>query len=802
MRFRVLSAFLVALLASACSDTSPVQPGGDADFGPVQPSFDIVDAGNGGLPGFWFLPPLAKQVSTEGVFDPDLQPSMEVCELTGNPRFTDAVCVPDMAPVKTFLAGSAEVGDDSYAFPWNTSPTGEMDPEKFYRIQIFLNGNRLGYLDINPQYPSGQSPGEDYEGLYAFRVGENLPVKVFITGDAPCAHTDDYVVQCAASAVIDGDGGILSLEMDGYAKLSVVLPQGALPGENHPPVILTIERINPALFSELNDGEECIPSFDAPLFGDCLRVTTDPEIDGSLDIPAVVEMCINPDAQGLPSGQDQALQIIRYDGGVWQGLPMVDASTCDFTQNTVGLVPVPEEGLLRYAALGINTVARFFGPEPLGAHGEIRLGGASSEFSRFRWGLPGQMTIESGDGQVIQQLENGSESYDVEVKVKVTDAGSEAEGETPAVPSQPIEGATVHFSNEVDVVTGDDGLATITWTVPNTPGEHTLTATALGLLATEVPDHGTLLSFTEATVTFTATVVGAPASYAQSPPADPPLTGENGETLSTPLVITVYDENGEPVSGWDVTWGTTCGGFECEPGSVSGDGQTGSDGSATATWTLSTTPGSNTATATVGNVTATWNARGICPFTVTVDGQMTSGEWACAEAANNFRKFFANISGGETEAWVYWQNNADSIYFAVKVLQSAKAKVNSLRFDFDNTPLDPDLAGPSADDDAIGYDADNDTFLDEYLGRSCVNKSQSGCGSPDDSVDGVGKMTNDGEYTVYELSHPLGGDENGEDFIRASGQSLGFYLTLRSGNGAQGNTQWPGFRSFHQIAIW
>jgi hypothetical protein len=133
----------------------------------------------------------------------------------------------------------------------------------------------------------------------------------------------------------------------------------------------------------------------------------------------------------------------------------------------------------------------------------------------------------------------------------------------------------------------------------------------------------------------------------------------------------------------------------------------------------------------------------------------------------------------------------------VKVLQSAKAKVNSLRLDFDNVWGN----GPSADDDAIGYDADLDTFFDEYLGDSCVNKGQSGCGSPDSSIDGDGAVTNDGENTVCELAHPLAGMP-GEDFIiRTSGESLGFYLTLRSGNGAQDNTQWPGFRIFREVAI-
>ncbi len=62
-------------------------------------------------------------------------------------------------------------------------------------------------------------------------------------------------------------------------------------------------------------------------------------------------------------------------------------------------------------------------------------------------------------------------------------------------------------------------------------------------------------------------------------------------------------------------------------------------------------------------------------------------------------------------------------------------------------------------------------------------------------------MGNDGSWTTYELRHPLGGDANGQDFIRSAGQPLGFFLTLRVGKGAQGNTQIPGFRDFLNVTI-
>ncbi len=823
MRARAIVVCLVAVLVAACTDEGLVRPVDDGVLTPNPPSFAIRDAGNnGGTPGFWFLPPLAKQVATEGTFDPNLMPGMEVCLLSGNPHPNNPVdCTGD--PVKTFEPGSADVGDGLYAFSWKTKRKGEMDSDEFYRIKIFLEEDDventrtvLGYLDVNPQNPSGESPGEDYPDLYAFRLGETLPVKVFLNPQARCALTEDYVTQCTASAVIDNEGAVVTLETEGWFTLSVVVPATALP-EGYPQVTLTMERIDSDLFFEVT-GERCIPIFDAPLFGDCLRVTTDPVIEDPLEPGALatIEMCIDPtvaDSLGLlkfDEEQDTRLQIIRFDGivgidGVWQGLPNVDATTCGPPSSSfAGLLPVPDEGLFRYAALGVNKVARFLGPEPVGAHGPIRLAGATSKFSRFRWGLPGQMTIVAGDGELIQQQEGPvPPNYPVTVTVQVVDAGSPFPESGDPLPPSGVKGATVHFSNGVDVVTADeedaDGLATTTWAVPSAPGDHTLTATALGLLDISVDDHGSQIDFTEATVTFTATVVGPPSQFEQSPDSLPPLTGTPGGTLTaTPLVITVFDENGLPVNGWDVVWDTDCGGFECDPGSVEGETpETGTDGSATGLWTLSTTPGSNTATATVGSVTATWYANGVC--IVTVDGTMAPGEWDCAVAVGDTGSFFANISGGETPAEVLWQNDGDNLYLAVKVQQSSLAKANSIRFDFDN-----EFDGPTAGDDAIAYDADSGEFSDEHLTQRCVNRSQSGCGSLDrEGQDGAGAMDNDGTWTVYELSHPLTGDEGdeGEDFAVGPGDILGFFLTLRSGNGAQGNTQFPGFRIFESITI-
>lgn len=838
-------AFLAALTlaVAACSDSNIFSP--PAQELPPEPSLAVSDAESGGPDGFWFLPPLVKQVTTTGELDLGLEPSMSVCLLDGNPSasvnpdWAAVDCVSPLVVATEFAAGTAKVSGTGYQFSWNTSPGAPenliaMDADRFYRVRILLEGAVLGYLDVNPQHPNGQTPGEDYPDLYAFRLGENLPVKFFATTQARCAlsETADYVIQCVAQGVVDQNGGVVTLEpsMEGWPKISTVVPANALPAE-YDAVVLTMERIDPAAFLEAT-GEKCIPGlpgfsgFDAPQFGDCLRVTTDPVLPVELEAAALIEICVLFDPTSYPElkfleEQDARLQIIRYSGAETQGLPNVDATTCGSVlpdPSVLGLFPVPEQGgPLRTAAIAANRLARWMAPEPLAAHGDIRLAGATTEFSRFRWGLPGQMIRELGDGIVIQQLEDGSESYTNAVQVKVVDAGSPDSGLEPSA----VEGATVHYSGSgtvspTDVVTGADGLAATVWTVPSIAGVHTLDAKALGLLATPVPGHATLIDFEESKLTFSATVVGGPAASTQSPDASTVLEGLPGETLATPLVITVLDENGNPVVGWPVTWETGCSASDpsiCD-GFV-GDDQDGdptndtgahlltdANGQSTAYWTLATVPGANTLQVNVGSesldfVAARWDATGGCA--VQVDGRIDAREWDCALATGDALSFTANLSGGATPAEVRWQTRDDQLYFLVTVEQSALANANSLRIDFDNA-----LNGPSADDDVIGFVAGGSGFFDQYLGDRCANRSQSGCGVADSgaggSTDGVGAIGNDGIRTVYELSHPLSSGDL-RDFTLAAGDATGFFLTLSIGNGAQGNTQFPGFRQYQTVRI-
>jgi hypothetical protein len=265
-----------------------------------------------------------------------------------------------------------------------------------------------------------------------------------------------------------------------------------------------------------------------------------------------------------------------------------------------------------------------------------------------------------------------------------------------------------------------------------------------------------------------------------------------------------------------VTWTTGCSASDASlcDGFVGGDTDgdpsnddgshfvTDENGQATGYWTLATTPGTNTLTVTVGSqtfgfVAGSWTATGGC--LVDVNGQVGVGEWDCALAAGDYVEFTANISGGGTPAEVRWQQRADSLYFLVLVRQSSLNKVNSLRIDFDNT-----LNGASGDDDVLKYSPGGGGFMDHYLTNRCASRSQSDCSQADTSAggstDGAGTLGNDGTYTAYELSHPSSSGD-ARDFDLGSGDAAGFFLTLSIGSGAQGNTQFPGFRQYHAITI-
>ncbi|MBT8404907.1 MAG: Ig-like domain-containing protein, partial [Gemmatimonadetes bacterium] len=543
--------------------------------------------------GVYFLPPLApSNPSPVGDFNPDLSPGAFVCEL--DQLGLSGQCVSG-DPIADFAPGSFSVGNGQYQLSWDTDgpETGRFNTNRFYRLNVTVGDQVVGSIDLDPQNPNG--PGQSNADAYAFRVGETIPIKVWLGLEVLCTG-QGFVTECITGAIIDQTGASLALTSNG-PQLGLDVSPNSLPGST-PVVTAVLERIDPALYLQLT-GEECIPLFDAPQFGACFRITTYPDVpDGSLVNPALVSICETTSSFGLTPAQQSTLNMIRYEAGTYEAL--VDAvGNCPV--QTAGMLPVPEGGIARFAAQGLNQIAAWLMPQQAHAQVQrpIRLGAFTSSFSNFRFALPGVMIPTDGVGAVIQ---DGAPNV-IDASVTVRD-----------YLGNPVPGAMVDFStadgtpSPTTATTGSDGVARTQWTVDvSSPGTKTLTASALGLVSVSPPDEQSNAGFlaTES-VTIDVTVVGPPAALTQNP------TGTLSGTAGTPvgdLSVTVFDDAGNPISGAGVTW--------TGDGTVVGGTTTGSDGSATGTWTLGQTSGPNTVTANVGSLSVDFTANGAAGPAVT-----------------------------------------------------------------------------------------------------------------------------------------------------------------------------------------
>jgi hypothetical protein len=209
-----------------------------------------------------------------------------------------------------------------------------------------------------------------------------------------------------------------------------------------------------------------------------------------------------------------------------------------------------------------------------------------------------------------------------------------------------------------------------------------------------------------------------------------------------------------------------------------------------------------------------------------VNGTLADGEWDCA----NSQPFPVNLSGGSTVmATFYWMNDDQNMYLAVAV--PGTGRENALRIEWDRNGVPNAQEGDSY---AGTRDAGADVWefvpgsgpADKFIDEKCSTSTQSSCGLSDEGLDGVSPPDTDnqtvaafnnttGGVTVYELSHPLNTGEvcavagrnacgsyaGPIDLTASAGSKQGMFITLRLGSGAQGNTQWPGFRRYLIVQV-
>lgn len=210
-------------------------------------------------------------------------------------------------------------------------------------------------------------------------------------------------------------------------------------------------------------------------------------------------------------------------------------------------------------------------------------------------GAPATIALESGNGQTAQ----AGAAVAIDPAVIVRDAFS-----------NPVPGVSVTFAvvggggsvNPAGVsVTGVDGIArVVSWTLGTVAGTNTLTATAGALGGSPV--------------TFTATGVPGPAAQIAKVTGDG-QSAQVGSAVQIAPSVRVTDAFGNFVSGTVVTFAIASG-----AGSATGTSQT-SDASGLATvgsWTLGTSAGSNTLTATAPGLAGS-------PLTFTATGTVGPG---------------------------------------------------------------------------------------------------------------------------------------------------------------------------------
>lgn len=226
---RLRSVLGAALLASvvSCSGrepTPPVSPSADGPAFPEGVSAAISDASRpNGTAGFNWLPPLSpRRRSYPAAFDATLSPTVEVCEWVAD------ACARVVATMTTAGTTDGKVTVNrllqAYETVWRTR-RGGVDSKTTYRVRVSVDGQVVGYADIDVLKSAWGLLGADFKNFFPLLAGLDLPIRfrlsVGVAGppDPPQPNVD------SSSAIIGAAGGTVSTPSgDG----TIQIPAGAL----------------------------------------------------------------------------------------------------------------------------------------------------------------------------------------------------------------------------------------------------------------------------------------------------------------------------------------------------------------------------------------------------------------------------------------------------------------------------------------------------------------------------------------------------------------------------------------------
>jgi len=367
---RIVLLPLTCVLVVACQEQrSPT--------GVKPPSALLMDgAHNSGNAHFFFLPPLVKQPSFSGVFNPALRPVVVICQLeVGPPPLnTPKGCLDGAAPIDPGPVEADLVGQQ-YKVNWDTRQSA-ISPDNFYRIQVFgsRGGLLLGFADVDP-VNNGSGLKNVNTGEYIGLVdGRTLPIKFRIERGA---FGTNCVRDCAeASVTNDGGTAITNTGFSGARFPALWIRPDVITRLGTDNVVVTIERIDVADL----DGP-CIPR-DLPQAEGCYRFKTSPDV-GLFNTDVTVGICVEVPDGDIHHAAAQLFSLEEDDSRAVTPLPNAAAPfvTCE------GFASARSSSALGLFARGlVHRVGAWLVPPAYAAH--VGAGGLTGSFSRIGWVLP------------------------------------------------------------------------------------------------------------------------------------------------------------------------------------------------------------------------------------------------------------------------------------------------------------------------------------------------------------------------------------------------------------------------------
>ncbi|WP_051286965.1 Ig-like domain-containing protein [Algoriphagus mannitolivorans] len=160
----------VLVILSSCAEVLMWQntPNQDIASKLQDDAFGVWDGAHGGIEGFYFLPPIVKEPSFIGEFDPNLSP---VLEIGVDKDFTQILGTVELGnSVSSILLNEI---DQQYQFNWNIGSFGE-SANKHFRIRVRVGDMVLGYADFFIVQKSNQKVGA---GLIKAVINQTVPIK-------------------------------------------------------------------------------------------------------------------------------------------------------------------------------------------------------------------------------------------------------------------------------------------------------------------------------------------------------------------------------------------------------------------------------------------------------------------------------------------------------------------------------------------------------------------------------------------------------------------------------------------------